>query len=132
MNTTTSVASSTAEVEAALREQLSGGDDNDEEEDENITDAKKRLSLLARLSFLEDVDSDGPLLDSPSGQGVPDDETDERKMPAAEATETQSLLAENQHTDESSSDEEEGIPPTKNQEILQPSIFTAMGAGTSK
>jgi hypothetical protein len=108
-----SVISGTPDVESALREKLSY-DEDDDDDDEKVASAKQRLEFLGNLSSLDRGES----ADSVEGT---------QQVAAQTPTETTGLLAAAKTDDSSSDDDDERVPPTKNEEVLKPSIFTHLG-----
>ena len=91
-------------------------EEEDDEEDEKVASAKERLGLLGTLSSALDPNDS---IDSGDG----DEEEQKQKKPHEPPT---SLLGATRNND-SSSDEDERVPLTKNEQVLQPSIFTTLG-----
>ena len=147
VRTTTSVASSGADLETALRECIEGAgegdddgdDDNNDAEDsdteENKAEVKRGLGLLEALSFsLTGNRAQSTEGDDPNGQPSWEAIEEEQRKGAGVATETTGLLEGEGHKSDSSScdgeedsEHDEGhIPRTKNEEVLSPSIFTTI------
>lgn len=131
-STVSSITGNGDDIERAIEEKIRSVEDG-ADEDEELAQAKKRLAYMTALPSMDDsIATGGDAHQKSSGE---DDDRDWKTIPS-EPNETTSLLTNDHQADDdeeaSSSDSEHMVPPTKNEEVLKPSIFTTLGGALGR